>query len=629
MILNSTLKANDPKGLSLSLALALSMPLSVSVTQVAVAQTPIAQNQNSPDNSQDNQVIYVDPHNGNDQTGRGNQRSPFKTITQALMVAQPQTRILLAPGTYSERTGENFPLILSQDVIIQGNPHLQGQNVIIEGNGFFVSRTAAGQNVTIAATHKAGGIMGVTVTNLDPRGHGIWIESANPTISHNTLTRNGNTGVSANGNSVPNISHNYFFNNTGNGLLVYGTSKPRVENNEFQRTGFGVSAVENSAPILVGNTFRDNRIGIILEGNATATLRQNMIANSSEVGLMTIGQASADLGYGQEAGGNIFRANRQLDINNSSANQVITAFGNQIDGKTAGKINLQGTTAPVRLASSQKTTTNPPLPLPVTVARPTNSQPLPVNPSRGRVIEITAPAPNNSPPMAATKSNSNLPPLPTDQPAREVIRLSGTSTPPPPPVASGKAIASNRNLPAPPPLAEPYGVQSDTTDIGSNSQPLLSINTNSSNSTGNFAGNSNNRVIEIKQPSNSPPPPPSSSTSSPYPNSSDQRRTLADILVVAPDASNSPPPPSFFPTNNPNSNYNVSAPSTRSSQYKVIVEARNSDQESQVRSLYPDAFRTNYHGRSMLQVGVFSTRQNAEQVLQTLKSAGLGALIIQ
>ena len=597
MNLTTVSRTNAIKGLSLTLALALGLPLPVTVSQGVVAQTIVAQN--IIDQSQYDQIIYVDPRNGNDQRGQGNQRSPFRTITQALMVAQSKTIILLAPGTYSEQTGENFPLMLNQDVIIQGNPTSQGKNFVIEGNGFFVSRTAAGQNVTIAATRKAGGIIGVTVTNLHARGHGIWIESTNPVISHNTLTRNGNTGISVNGNSAPIISNNYFFNNTGNGLLVYDQSKPRVENNEFYRTGFGVSAVKNAAPILVGNTFRDNRIGIMLEGNSTAILRRNTITNSSEIGLMTIAQANADLGTAQEVGGNIFRANRQLDIKNSSANQVITAFGNQINGKTAGNIDLQGNN--FRVASSQNNTYNPPPN--ATLTRQTNFNLL------------------------------NMPPLPTKQPPREVITISGASTPTTPVVSSQKAIASNRNLPAPPPLSEPYRAQSDATERGSNSQPLLSTNTNSSNSTSNFARNSNSRVMEINQPSNSSPPPPpkpsSSSTSRIYSNSNAQRRTLTDILVVAPNASKSPPPPGLTPTRSQNSNYNAYAPRARASQYKVIVEARNSYQESQVRSLYPDAFRTNYNGRSMLQVGVFSTRQNAQQVLQTLKRAGLGALIIQ
>ncbi len=598
MNLTTVSQTSAIKGLYISIALALSLPLPVTVSQSVVAQTIVAQT--IIDQSQYTQVIYVDPRKGDDQRGQGNQRSPFRTITQALMVAQPKTMILLAPGTYSEQTGENFPLMLNQDVIIQGNPTSQGKNFVIEGNGFFVSRTAAGQNVTIAATRKAGGIVGVTVTNLHARGHGIWIESTNPVISHNTLTRNGNTGVSVNGNSAPIISNNYFFNNTGNGLLVYDQSKPRVENNEFYRTGFGVSAVKNSAPILVGNTFRDNRIGIMLEGNSTAILRRNTITNSTEIGLMTIAQANADLGTAQEVGGNIFRANRQLDIKNSSATQVITAFGNQINGKTAGNIDVQGNTVPFKVASSQNTTKN----LPATV-----------NLSR--------------------KTNFNMPPLPTKQPPREVIRVSGASTPTTTVVSSEKAIASNRSLPAPPPLSEPYRAQSNARGIDSNYQPLLSTNTNSSISTSNFARNSNNRVMEIKQPSNSSPPPPptptpsSSSTSRRYSNSNAPRRTLTDILVVAPNASNAPAPPSLTPTRSQNFNDNAYAPRARSSQYKVIVEARNSYQESQVRSLYPDAFRTNYKGRSMLQVGVFSTRQNAQQVLQNLKRAGLGALIIQ
>jgi hypothetical protein len=60
-----------------------------------------------------------------------------------------------------------------------------------------------------------------------------------------------------------------------------------------------------------------------------------------------------------------------------------------------------------------------------------------------------------------------------------------------------------------------------------------------------------------------------------------------------------------------------------------MVAASNSSQQRQVRSLYPDAFPTSYKGRSLWQVGVFSSRDNAETALQSLQSLGLEAIIIQ
>ena len=68
--------------------------------------------------------------------------------------------------------------------------------------------------------------------------------------------------------------------------------------------------------------------------------------------------------------------------------------------------------------------------------------------------------------------------------------------------------------------------------------------------------------------------------------------------------------------------------STTASGYRVIVAANDSQDQYRVRSLYPDAFPTSYNGRSMLQVGLFSSRDNAQKAYQSLESAGLDAIII-
>ena len=62
--------------------------------------------------------------------------------------------------------------------------------------------------------------------------------------------------------------------------------------------------------------------------------------------------------------------------------------------------------------------------------------------------------------------------------------------------------------------------------------------------------------------------------------------------------------------------------------YRVIVEVSNSSQESQVRSLYPEAFSTVHQGKSMLQVGRFSQRQNAEDTLQNIQNLGWEGMIL-
>lgn len=284
-------------------------------------------------------TIFVDPQQGDDSQSGNSQSTSLKTITKALEIADSGTTIQLASGTYSEATGETFPLVIKQNVIIKGSPASRGHNIVIEGNGYFISRSGAGQNVAIAAAKDARGVMGVTVVNPHNRGHGLWLESASPTVIGNSFINNGNTGLSVNGSSSPLIKDNYFYNNGGNGLLVHGTSQPEIENNIFEKTGFGISAVKNAALVISDNQFKGNRIGIILEGESQAILRNNTIENSLESGLTAISQSRADLGTNEQPGNNNFNSNSQLDIQNATSNEII-AVGTNIDGNTAGQVNF-------------------------------------------------------------------------------------------------------------------------------------------------------------------------------------------------------------------------------------------------------------------------------------------------
>ncbi|MEO1208076.1 MAG: DUF1565 domain-containing protein [Cyanobacteria bacterium J06638_20] len=80
-------------------------------------------------------MLFVDPVLGSDETGEGTLRSPFRTITHAVQFAQTDTVIMLGAGTYSERTGEQFPIGLPPGVRLLEMPNgtitIQGQ--IMEG----------------------------------------------------------------------------------------------------------------------------------------------------------------------------------------------------------------------------------------------------------------------------------------------------------------------------------------------------------------------------------------------------------------------------------------------------------------------------------------------------------------
>jgi O-acetylhomoserine/O-acetylserine sulfhydrylase-like pyridoxal-dependent enzyme len=68
---------------------------------------------------------------------------------------------------------------------------------------------------------------------------------------------------------------------------------------------------------------------------------------------------------------------------------------------------------------------------------------------------------------------------------------------------------------------------------------------------------------------------------------------------------------------------------SRQESYRVMVQADNRSQQNQLRSLYPEAFSTRYGGQSLWQIGVFSSRNNADSALQSVESLGLQGKIIQ
>lgn len=359
----------------------------------AIAQIPLTPNsapQGETKNSQAN-VLFVNSNAGNDNTGNGSESAPVKTITQALRLANANTVIMLSTGTYSAETGEEFPLMLKPGVSIQGNPSNQGKDIIIQGGGDYLSRSFAGQNVTIVGATQAL-LTGVTVTNPNRRGYGLWIESSDPVIAENTFSGSTQDGISVSGNAAPTISKNYFHRNGANGITIAGNSSPQVKENVFHETGFGINIAQNAAPIIIGNQIQNNRSGIIVQAKARPILRNNIIQDNKEDGLVAIAQAMPDLGSASEPGGNQFQNNARYDINASAAKQVISAGGNNlVSDRITGKVDINGTTA---LATQ-------------------NSQPAPAPNNVLREIPPTGEITFSAPEISET-TNDQTPPLPSN-----------------------------------------------------------------------------------------------------------------------------------------------------------------------------------------------------------------------
>jgi parallel beta-helix repeat protein len=575
-----------------------------SLTLLAINGSVVAQIPSIPDKmplgertlSQVN-AVFVNPSVGNDTTGNGSDRTPFKTITQALRVATDNTVIMLAPGTYSTDTGEVFPLMLKPGISIQGDATNKGSGITIQGGGAYLSRSYGGQNVTIVGANQAG-LTGVTVTNPNPRGYGLWVESSNPVIAENTFTGSTQDGVAVSGNGAPTISKNYFYRNGANGITLSGNSQAKVQENIFQETGFGVNITQNAAPIVMSNQIKDNRAGILVQGKAQPIIRNNVIEGSKEDGLVAIAQAMPDLGTATESGSNEFRNNTRYDINASAAKQAIAAPGNTLNNeKIAGKVVFNPPTATIAQQPQPATGNNI---IPATTSR----------------AEITF-----SSPQVTTLPQKPVAPVDTSQPTtlNSIIPVTTstqgiTLSPPELPNTTNrraklpkKSVARRSN---PKPLTPPTGgfpvpssltAQQPSPPVLPSASPQLNyvqINTN---------------TIEFTAP-NSVAQPPQGRASDLTPASRLRETPLQVPNGNVPQAN----------TIASNQSYLQPVGSVR---YRIIVEVTNDQEQELVRFVAPGAFSTIWQGRRVMQAGVFSDRTNADEMLKTLSSNGLRTIM--
>ncbi len=576
-----------------------------------IAQIPSAPNSMPLDEKTISQVnvLFVNPSVGDDSAGKGDERAPLKTITQALRLANANTVIMLSTGTYSAETGEVFPLILKSGVSIQGNPGNKGKDITIRGGGEYLSRSFGGQNVTIVGANQAR-LTGVTVTNPNTRGYGLWIESSNPVIAENTFTGNTQDGISVTGNGAPTISKNYFYQNGANGITIAGSSRAEVRENVLQKTGFGINIAQNAAPVVVGNQIQENRSGIVVQANARPILRNNVIQGNKEDGVVAIAQAMPDLGSASEPGGNEFRTNARYDINASTAKQVISAFGNTFTGdKITGKVDIKGITAPIAQ--------NQPTPVSNNVVRETQANGE-ISFSAPGVSEITnrqtLPLPSNSISQKndASQLNSQLLPL---LPAKAPLSVPKSNQQLPTSRVARFPIPSSlvsRQIP-PKPADLPNAPQLNYVQIDPN-------------------------TIEF-----SAPQPPSNAAQLPQL----RGRQPLPTLEAAPLGDSSPLPPvpdRNIPISNtrnlqkmpvPESSATVASggdlPSASATQlgvrYRVVVQLATERDRDLVQVLAPGAFPTVWQGRKVMQAGVFSSEYNAKEMVKILDSKGLRAIM--
>ncbi|MBD2176997.1 DUF1565 domain-containing protein [Pseudanabaena sp. FACHB-1998] len=345
-------------------------------------------------------IVFVSPQ-GADVVGAGSPTQAFRTISAAIAANPEQGTIFqLAAGNYSAATGENFPLRLPKGAVLRGNGN--GSNVVISGGGRFVSPTFASQNIAIAAASDSR-IEGVTITNSNPRGYGLWLESSrNVVIANNNFVRSTHDGIFLTGNAKAYIGNNLFAGNTGSGISALGTSSGEIRDNRFENTGFGLSIGQQSQVVLINNNISRNVDGIVISNTAQPTLRNNAIFDNQRNGLVVLpssnGAPQPDLGTTSSQGNNIFKNNREYDINNATT-IPLSAVGNQINrSRVTGLIDL---TASVPPSNNPIMASKPPLPA-IAVA--------PINPPKTVFVPAKPPSQALPSPVISTSPNSSRKP---------------------------------------------------------------------------------------------------------------------------------------------------------------------------------------------------------------------------
>ena len=313
------------------------------VSGIPLAQTPAGAT-----------IIYVNPITGKDAAGAGSsEAAPYRTIAYALTSASSGTVVQLAPGSYTSDTGEVFPLVVKEGVSLRGDVATKGQRTGIIGGGLYGSPTAAGQNITIRAENNSE-ISGITVTNPNTRGTGVWIESTNATIRNNTFSSSRREGVFVSGTGTPKIQDNVFTKNEGNGISVARQSSGEIRNNLIQETGTGIVVTETASPLITDNRIIQNDDGIVASGSSAPVIRKNEITSNKRYGVVATGDAKPNLGTTDSQGENRVRNNGTADLYNTTRSNTIAAVGNDIDQKRIiGLVNFVAASVGTNFADIQ------------------------------------------------------------------------------------------------------------------------------------------------------------------------------------------------------------------------------------------------------------------------------------
>jgi len=545
----------------------------------------------------DYHTLHVDPALGSD-GAEGLEAEPLQTITRALEVATANTVIVLAPGRYSRASGENFPLQMKSGVTIQGMPGTRDRSAIIEGGGTFESPTRSQQNAAIIAADRAG-IAQVAISN--PDGYGVWVESASPTILETAFVGNRQTGLYVTDGS-PRVQNNYFSGNQVAGLIVFGVSSANIASNTFDSTGDAIRVVQGATPEIVGNRIVNNNAGLVLVGDVGPVVRNNQILGNRQNEIVRVAASAREA---------VSTALTPEAVRTAPTARKVPIPADAIPSESMGDLPMLAATLPAAVppAATPPAAVPPPPPLPQRLAAAEPTSTAPVTPARRQPLPpLELIPPELIPPEL-------IPPEPSAEPVSERVERQSTQDA----VSSaddiesdsaailagspGAALAALRSGVA---LA-PRAVSGENPD-----SPILRRRRERRNREENNSETLDNRSNPIRRPL----PPPVNRNRLSVPNSSIPLGSGSSSTIFSPPTGGSGAPP---------------APPSRAQAlglfYRVFVETGDPFEQDEVREVIGDAFRTQFEGRTVMQVGAFPTEEEAQDRQRILEDSGFNARI--
>jgi|GEM_PF-4899935 len=350
--------------------------------------------------------------------------------------------------------------------------------------------------------------------------------------------------------------------------------------------------------------------------------------------------AQPDLGTAEDVGQNQFQQNRRQEVNAAGTLQIIPIAGNQLTAEhRSSKVDLDGQIVDAIAQQYRLVTTSaligqlPPnpaqLPRSTTVSRSIAT--LPQMSAAARDDRLT-PIRRTSHETVASTAPSRAVPISVSPPENPGVLVSAA------PAIDLPASPPEFLMPVLMPALMPSLLSSEAVFMAAVpvSVPFRAPQPFAASGMAIPSGDIFAAVPVVQSSLSLPAPPPTPQLAAvPETSESDDRLSLQASVLPVPDGD--------APIGNTGDMPRISVPAGQSwnaggavytpdpvrsmLRYRVVVEASSEQVQAFVRSLIPSAFLISSRGRSLMQVGAFSDRDNAEEAVRLLNQSGLRAVI--